>query len=178
MTNILDWKTYESITKYIYETLGKQSGVTIKGYGSTCIVKGKSGVSHQIDVITSHTEGSNTYETAIECKYRKEKVNKDVVMKVSSIIEDAGISKGVIVTKSGFTKDGLEYAKFKNIGLVELRESTDKDHESTPKEIEIATLQINLNITATRPKLIQINLGNNRKLDVQDELDLFNYFFY
>ncbi|HJS01286.1 MAG TPA: restriction endonuclease, partial [Flavobacterium sp.] len=138
--------------------------------------KGKSGVSHQIDVLTSHTDGIHTYETAIECKYWKDKVNKDIVMKVSSIIEDAGISKGVIVTKSGFTKDGLEYAKFKNIGLVELREPTDKDHESTPKEIEIATLQINLNITATRPKLLQINLGNNRNLDVQDEFDLFNYF--
>lgn len=174
--NKLDWKKYESITKYIYETLGMQSGVTIKGYGSTCIVKGKSGVSHQIDVLTAHSDGIHTYETAIECKYWKDKVNKDIVMKVSSIIEDAGISKGVIVTKSGFTKDGVEYAKFKNIGLVELRESTDKDYESTPKEIEIATLQINLNITATRPKLLQINLGNNRNLDVQDEFDLFNYY--
>lgn len=174
--NTLDWKTYESITKYIYETLGKKSGVSVKGYGSTCTVKGKSGVSHQIDVLTAHSDGIHTYETAIECKYWKDKVNKDIVMKVSSIIEDAGISKGVIVTKSGFTKDGLEYAKFKNIGLVELRESTDKDYESTPKEIEIATLQFNLNITATRPKLLQINLGNNRNLDVQDEFDLFNYF--
>lgn len=124
----------------------------------------------------AHSDGIHTYETAIECKYWKDKVNKDIVMKVSSIIEDAGISKGVIVTKSGFTKDGLEYAKFKNIGLVELRESTDKDHESTPKEIEIATLQINLNITATSPKLLQINLRHNRNIDVQDELDLFNYY--
>ncbi len=174
--NKLDWKKYESITKYIYETLGMQSGVTIKGYGSTCIVKGKSGVNHQIDVLTAHSDGIHTYETAIECKYWKDKVNKDIVMKVSSIIEDVGISKGVIVTKSGFTKDGLEYAKFKNISLVELRESTNKDHESTPKEIEIATLQINLNIKASRPKLLQINLGNNRNLNVQDEFDLFNYF--
>ena len=174
--NKLDWKKYESITKYIYETLGKQSGVTIKGYSSTCTVKGKSGVSHQIDVLTAHSDGVHTYETAIECKYWKKKVNKDIVMKLVQILEDTGISKGVIVTKSGFTKDGLEYAKFKNIGLVELRESTDKDHESTPREIEIATLQINLNITATRPKLLQINLGNNRNLDVQDEFDLFNYF--
>ena len=71
--NTLDWKKYESITKYIYETLGKQYGVTVKGYGSTCIVKGNSGVSHQIDVITSHTEGSHTYQTAIECKYWKKK---------------------------------------------------------------------------------------------------------
>lgn len=176
IANKLDWKTYESITKYIYETLGKQSEVRIKGYGSNCKVKGKSGTSHQIDVLTTHSDGIHSYETAIECKYWKYKVNKDIVMKVSSIIEDAGISKGVIVTKSGFTKDGLEYAKFKNIGLVELRESTDKDHGSTPKEIEIATLQINLNMKATGPKLLQINLGNNRNLDVQDEFDLFNYF--
>lgn len=172
----LDWKTYESITKYIYETLGKKAGVSVKGYGNECKVKGKSGVSHQIDVLTTHSDGIHTYETAIECKYWKDKVNKEIVMKVSSIIEDTGISKGVIVTKSGFTKDGLEYAKFKNIGLVELRESTDKDYESTPKEIEIATLQINLSITATRPKLLQINLGNNRNLDSQDELDLLNYY--
>lgn len=60
VTNKLDWKIYESITKYIYETLGRQSGVTIKGYGSTCKVKGKSGSSHQIDVITLHTEGNHT----------------------------------------------------------------------------------------------------------------------
>jgi hypothetical protein len=172
----LEWKTFESITKYIYENLGRQAGVKVKGYGQNCKVTGRSGVPHQIDVLTTHSDGVHTYDTAIECKYWKEKVNKDIVMKVASIIADAGISKGVIVTKMGFTKDGLEYAKFKNIGLVELREPTDKEHESTPKEIEIATVQINLNITATRPKLLQINLGNNRNLDVQDEFDLFNYF--
>ncbi len=31
--NNLDWKEYEAITKYIYETLGKEFGVTIVGYG-------------------------------------------------------------------------------------------------------------------------------------------------
>src|SRR5690606_24149529 len=96
LANTLDWKTYESITKYIYETLGKQSGVTIKGYGNDCKVTGKSGLSHQIDVITSHTDGSHTYETAIECKCRKEKVNKDVVMKLLQILEDTSIMKGII----------------------------------------------------------------------------------
>ena len=49
--NNLDWKTYESITKYIYETLGEKSGVKIKGYGNRCKVPGKSGVIHQIDVL-------------------------------------------------------------------------------------------------------------------------------
>lgn len=175
-SNNLDWKIYESITKYIYETLGHQSGVTIKGYGQTCKVVGKSGVSHQIDVLTTHSDGINSYDTAIECKYWKTNVNKDVVMKVAAINEDAGISKGIIVSRSGFTKDGQEYAKFKNIGLVTLREWNENDQESTPKEIELGFLQIKLNIIATRPKLLQIDLGNNRFLDVQDEFDLFNYY--
>ena len=175
-TNSLDWKTYESITKYIYETLGKQSGVKIKGYGNTCKVIGRSGVSHQIDVLTTHSDGSHTYDTAIECKYWKQKVNKDVVMKLSAIMEDAGISKGIIVTRSGFTKDGSEYAKFKNISLAILREWNENDHDSTPKEMEWGVLQINLNIKVTRPKLLQIDLGNNQFLDVQDEFDLFNYY--
>ena len=172
----LDWKTYESITKYIYDNLGRQAGMKVKGYGQNCKVLGKSGVSHQIDVLTTHSDGMHNYETAIECKYWKQKVNKDVVMKLSAIIEDAGISKGIIVTRSGFTKDGQEYAKFKNIGLVILREWDKNDQNSTPKEIELGILQINLNIIATRPKLLQIDLGNNRFIDVQDEFDLFNYY--
>ena len=44
--NNLDWKEYEAITKYIYETLGMEFGVTIEGYGHTCKVKGKSGNFH------------------------------------------------------------------------------------------------------------------------------------
>lgn len=172
----IDWKIYESITKYIYETLGQQSGVVIKGYGQNCKVIGESGISHQIDVLITHSDGNRSYDTAIECKYWKQKANKDVVMKLAAIMEDAGISKGIIVTRSGFTKDGEDYAKFKNIGLVTLREWKEDDWDTTLKEIEFGILQINMNIKVTGPKLLQIDLGNNRFLDVQDEFDLFNYY--
>lgn len=174
-TNNLNWKTYESITKYIYETLGKQSGVKIIGYGNTCKVTGRSGSNYQIDVLTTHSDGIHSYDTAIECKYWKRKVNRDTVMKVFGIIEDTSINKGVIVSKEGFTKDAIDYAKFKNIGLVTLKEWNSNDQSSVSKEIELGILQINLNITTIRPKLLQINLGNNRNLDVQDEFDLLNY---
>ena len=175
VTNTLDWKTYESITKYIYETLGMQSGVTIKGYGSTCIVKGKSGVSHQIDVITSHTDGSHTYETAIECKYLKEKVNKDVVMKLVQILEDTGISKGIIVSKSGFTRDGIQYAKHTNIGIVHLREYEEKDLQGNSRQIDIATLDLNMKIHRTRPEITSIDIGDNRKIEIKHEFDYLDF---
>ncbi|MDD3004952.1 restriction endonuclease [Flavobacterium sp.] len=175
ITNTLDWKTYESITKYIYETLGKQSGVTVKGYGNDCKVAGKSGVSHQIDVITPHSEGSHTYETAIECKYWKKKVSKDIVMKLVQILEDTGISKGIIVSKSGFTRDGIQYAKHTNIEIVHLREYEEKDLKGNSHQIDIATLDLNIRIHRTRPEIISIDIGDNRKIEIKHEFDYFDF---
>ncbi|WP_426484624.1 restriction endonuclease [Flavobacterium sp. 2] len=174
-TNTLDWKTYESITKYIYETLGKQTGVKVKGYGSSCKVIGKSGLSHQIDVLTSHSDGIHSYDTAIECKYWKEKVNKDIVMKVSEIIEDANINKGVIVSKGGFTQDGINFAKYRNIGLVELREINDEDLQRDSREIYMGQFGFNLSILITSPVILTVGIGNNRRIEFEHELDFYEY---
>lgn len=154
--NELDWKKYEAITKYIYETLGKASGVKIDGFGPSCKLVGKSGVTHQIDVLTSHSDGIHPYRTAIECKYWKDKIDKDIVMKVSEIIEDTGIDKGIIVSKSGFTQDGFDYAKHKNIRLVELKETDEKDQHGKREQIDIATLEIKTTITLHRPEILNI----------------------
>lgn len=128
----MDWKDYEIVTRYIYEALGKSVGVKIEGHGNDCKIKGKSGVEHQIDVLTSHSDGVHTYKTAIECKYWKDTVNKDIIMKVAEIIEDSSINKGVIVSKQGFTDDAISFAKYKNIGLVELREIVEEDMKDEP----------------------------------------------
>jgi len=150
----LDWEKYESLTKYIYETLGKESGVIIEGHGKNCKVTGKSGVKHQIDVLTKHSDGVHEYRTAVECKYWQEKINKDIVMKVSEIIDDAGINKGVIVSKNGFTPDGISYAKFRNIGLIELREMEEKDWEGRPRIKDIKTW-------VERPEILNIVIDND-----------------
>ncbi|GGE90895.1 Restriction endonuclease [Chishuiella changwenlii] len=171
----IDWKTYESITKYIYKTLGKEFGVKIKCYGNTCKVKGKSGVEHQIDVLTSHSNGIHEYLTAIECKYWNKKINKDIVMKIANTIEDSGINKGVIVCKKGFTTDGFNYAKYKNIDLVELREIEKKDLSENSKEIHILDFDVKINFSLTRTEILNIDIGNNRELKYKDELDLLKY---
>lgn len=133
----MDWKEYEEITKHIYETIGKQNGVEIIGYGNNCKVKGKSGVEHQVDVLAKHSDGLHSYKTAIECKYWDKSINKDIVMKVAEIVEDSHLNKGVIVSKLGFTPNALNFAKYKNIGLIELREIKDEDWESRIKDIVI-----------------------------------------
>jgi hypothetical protein len=149
----MNWKEYEEITKYIYESLGKEAGVNIVCYGNKCKVKGKSSVEHQIDVLTKHSDGIHDYRTAIECKYWKQKINKDIVMKLFDIIEDTGINKGVIVSKKGFTEDGITFAKYKNIGLVELREAEEKD------QIKKSGLQF-LKSEIRSPEIIDIYFHN------------------
>lgn len=154
----MDWKEYEEITKYVYETLGNASGTKIVGYGRTCEVKGKSGVSHQIDVLTSHSDGVHNYQTAIECKYWDKKVNKEIVMKVAEIIEDSGINKGVVVSKMGFTEDGISYAKYKNIALVELREIEKRDWQDQLKKpsFQVASVSITTFVERRRPEISNI----------------------
>jgi hypothetical protein len=118
----MDWTEFETVVRWIYETLGSKLGVEILGYGANCRRLGKSGVYHQIDVLTSHSDGLHTYLAGIECKWWNEKVNKDIVMKVDSIREDCNLDKAVIVTKVGFTEDATKYAVHTNVQLVELRE--------------------------------------------------------
>jgi hypothetical protein len=165
----LDWKKYEAIAKYIYETLGRQSGVKIKGYRSNCKVTGKSGVAHQIDILATHSEGIHEYLTAIECKYWKEKISKDIVMKVSAIIEDVNINKGVIVSRSGFTQDGIEYAKHKNIGLVELSEIEEEDLEGKSIKFDVGVLEVHTKCIIHRPEILNIEIDSVEKIQIEKE---------
>jgi len=158
-TSKINWQEYEAITKYIYESLGVQYGIKVLGYGNTCKLKGKSGVMHQIDVLTEQFDGKKSICTAIECKYCKEKANKDIVMKLSETMLDLGIEKGIIVCKSGFTKDTIMYAEHKGIKLVKLWEAGESDADYK-KEIEFGTLDIRLNITRTRANITSITFGD------------------
>jgi hypothetical protein len=99
-----------------------------------------------------------SYRTAIECKFWKKKVDKDVVMKLSEVIEDTGIEKGVIVSKGGFTKDALAFAKHKNIGLVELKESTRNGCNESQSTINIGSLEIRSQVTRIRPEILSTAL--------------------
>lgn len=116
----MHWEDYEQLVARIYESLGNSKGVIIEGSGRLFKKIGQSGSEHQIDVLTSHTDGLHTYYTAIECKYYKKKVTKDPIAKLDYIIEDCKLDKGIIVTTKGFTSDAIKVAKDRNIILVEL----------------------------------------------------------
>lgn len=158
--SLLDWEEYEAITKYIYGALGEKYGVKVIGFGRKFKVKGKSGVTHQIDVLTEQFDGERKLFTAIECKYWKKKVNKDIVMKLSETMEDSDIASGIIVSKTGFTRDTVTYAEHKGIKLVELREAGTND-VNVRQTIEIGTLEILVNMMVSRANVTSIDFGSN-----------------
>ncbi len=133
----MNWQSYEERVKEIYEKLGEFANIRILCWGAACKVQGKSGVSHQIDVLTSHSDGVHEYKTAIECKHREKKVDKDPIAKLSVILDDTQIEKGVIVSKSGFTSDAEDLARSRNISLVELRRPLDADWEGLIRDVHI-----------------------------------------
>ncbi len=151
----LDWKMYEDITKYIYEMLGSKYGIKIVGHGNKFRILGKSGVKHQIDVLTEQVVDDKVYRTAIECKYVTKKVTKEIVMKLRAEMDDADIASGIIVCKSGYTKDTLIYAKHQGIKLVTLKEL----EEGGDQTVSLATLEFVMNFTLTRPTIVSIDFG-------------------
>jgi hypothetical protein len=79
-------------------------------------------------------------------------------MKIAEIIEDAGINKGVIVSKMGFTKNGISFAEYKNIGLVELREIEKRDWQNHVKKpiLQVALGSITTFIERRRPEISSV----------------------
>ena len=153
----IHWQDYEHLVKDIYQALGQASGVTIECWGNTCRVEGPPGSFHQIDVLTRHWDGVHQYRTAISCKNWDKKVGIPVVREFAQVVEDAKLSKGVIVSKLGFTGPAKTYANSKNIGLVELRRPLDKDWDGYIREIHIKIVMdqteiydVNLRLTAQK----------------------------
>lgn len=156
--NNVRWQDYEELVKDIYQALGHASGVTIECWGSSCRVEGPPGVFHQIDVLTSHSDGLHQYRTAISCKNWNKKVGIPIVREFAQIIDDARLNKGVIVSKMGFTGPAKTYAASKNIGLVELRKPVNTDWDGYIREVHITLMMdqteiydVNFQLTASKP---------------------------
>jgi hypothetical protein len=164
----LNWQEYEKVTKYLYEMLGTQYGIKVVSYGKDSKVQGKSGVMHQVDVLTEQLVEGRVHQTAIECKFRKKKVTKEMVMVLHSIIADAGIASGIIVCKMGYTPDTLTYAEHVGIRLVELREM-EKGRVGGEDNIEVGILDLNNHITITRANITSIDLGS---IQITDDVEI------
>ena len=131
-----NWESYEELVKDIYEALGRAHGVTVECWGRRCTVRVAGGVRRQVDVLTRHSDGERLYRTAISCKWWNERVDVAHVSDFALTVQDAQLSKGIIVSKLGFTAPARDLARAKHIELVELRKPLDADWEGSITHVQ------------------------------------------
>src|SRR4051795_12884631 len=73
------------------------------GYSATTNHReqGRSGLVHEIDVLAEKRDAAGTHRVVIECKAWRSAIEKDVVYKLERVMQDAGLSKGIIVCAGG-----------------------------------------------------------------------------
>lgn len=70
---------------------------------------GRSGGRHEVDVLAEKSDPLTTFRLAVECKAWEAPIEKDVVSKLSYVLTDLGLNKGIIVALHGW-RAGAEQA--------------------------------------------------------------------
>ncbi|TMM17074.1 MAG: restriction endonuclease [Actinobacteria bacterium] len=70
---------------------------------------GRSGGTHEIDVLAEKSDPLTTFRLAVECKAWESPIEKDAVSKLSYVLADLGLNKGIIVALHGW-RAGAEQA--------------------------------------------------------------------
>jgi hypothetical protein len=123
---------YEKFIQDIYLTLLKQDGLTIDVKHNLKLA-GKA-TKHQIDVLWEYQINQKKSRNLIECKNINRKISLGRVRDFYSVILDIGDSTGKMVSKLGFTRGAIQFAKYYGIDLLLIREPEVKDCEGKVKE--------------------------------------------
>jgi len=81
---------------------------------------GKSSTTNQCDAVMKFVEGGIDFLVIFECKYHKKKIDISKLREFYTKINEVGATKGVFVSKEGFTKQSHEFAKFHSMELYTL----------------------------------------------------------
>lgn len=73
------------------------------------VLEGRSGASHEVDVLAEKADALTTYRVAVECKAWRTPIEKDVVSKLAYVMSDLGLHKGIVVSLAG-ARSGAEQA--------------------------------------------------------------------
>lgn len=87
-------------------------------------MEGKSGQKHQIDVYWEYEIAGITHKVAIECKNYNKPIAIGKVRDFYGVLADLNNVAGIMVTKAGFQKGTIQFAREHGISLKELRNPT------------------------------------------------------
>lgn len=128
---------YEQLTREVFARMMdlKKVGATVK---HNVVLTGKSGTTHQIDVYVEFETGGVTYKTLISCKDHRRSAKKSYVLELHDVLNDIpGQPRGILVSRGGFQKGAVDYARHHDILLYQLREKQDEDWDELIQKIGI-----------------------------------------
>lgn len=116
---------YEKVTRAIFQTLVDQDQAQNISVKHNKQLQGKY-LSHQCDVYWKLESAGMEYSTIVECKNWNKRLKQENLLAFRAKLEDLNYPKGVIVTRSGYQKGAVRYAKAHGILLYELFEAPPK----------------------------------------------------
>ncbi|WP_115531298.1 restriction endonuclease [Xanthomonas campestris] len=161
-----DWKKLEHLAAEIQQSLSPASTIlhNVKVPGRS------SGTDRQIDVLIRDQVGQFPIQIAIECKDHGTPADVNVVGEFQSLLQDARISKGVLVCPGGFTRPALQLAA--SNGIETYRPVDTNPHKwrcsvSLPTICDYRSVQISLRLSFSLPLPLKIpyNTGAVALLD-------------
>lgn len=181
LNKLVDWKDFEHFVRDLY----KDDGDVIVEHNVT--LKGKSGADRQIDVLITRKSKLHSYKTLVECKYWKNKVERNIVDIVYAGMDDLNIEKGVIFTTTGYEAGAVKYAKSKNIDIFVVRDLTPEEW-GLPGQIiqfylhivagEIKNMRfpnaIGIPLVKEYPKNLKLDIHLSKDMDFSDEYQLYS----
>lgn len=118
------WPGFERLTAALQRKLDPSAAVQWNEF-----LDGRSGTRRQLDVTVRGRLGATDVLVVVECKDYREKVGIEFVEAFIAKLEDVGGNKGVMVAKTGFTRDALARAERAGIVMAVLRPARDEDWE-------------------------------------------------
>jgi hypothetical protein len=115
---------YELFVKRVYEDLFSVEGVINPEIQHNVIIKGRSGATHQIDLLWKFTFAGVDHVVFVECKDYKTPINIGRIQKFHSTLADIPgvMPQGVFATTTGYQKGAKTYADSYGIKLMLIRE--------------------------------------------------------
>lgn len=149
---------YEQLTQAVYQAILQKEGVVNVQVEHDVRVVGRSGVSHQIDVLWQFKQAGIEHAVMIECKNYARSLTIEKVRNFYAVIQDIGNAQGLMVTKTGYQSGAADLAKFYGIGLKLLRKPTDDDWAGRIRDIHLDITAKSVVVTEEKPLTAKISL--------------------
>lgn len=161
---------YELFVREIYDFLHKAEGVENLEIRHNVSIQGRTGAFHQIDVYWKFKMAGIIYQVAVECKNYKNSVSIGKLRDFHSVLEDIGNINGIFVAKHGFQSGAKQYAKSKNIKLMEIRHPEDEDWKGRIRDIHFQLQAAFVNVTGRKIQLDDAWMKSQTSFQKGDEI--------